>query len=179
MRLFLNYLLLSVAGLAVVAVFLAGPLFHRAGLDERDHPSDQELEATFLKNEADFELLVRMAKEDSSVVRIAPDFTWLKTNAAWPRPLSELGFTSERWQEYRRLFSRLDLPAGILNYQPDSIMFLASTRGLLTGGSSKGYVYSLKDPAPIVESLEHVSFKDSRIAYKRVKGHWYLFYEVS
>ncbi|HEV7683811.1 MAG TPA: hypothetical protein VGO68_16905 [Pyrinomonadaceae bacterium] len=172
-------MLLSLGGLAAVAVVGAGVLFLSVGFDARAHPLDQELEANFLKHEADFELLARMAKEDANVVRIAPDFTWLTNNAAWPRPQSALGFTSDRWEAYRTLFSKLDLPAGIVNYQPDTIMFLASTRGLVTGGSAKGYAYSIKDPVPIVESFENVSFKDSRIAYKRLKGHWYLFYEVS
>jgi hypothetical protein len=179
MRLFISHILLSLAGLAVIAVVFCGVLFLSYGFGERPHPADQTLETNFLKHEADFDLLVRMAKEDSTVVRIAPDFTWLENNAAWPRPETELGFSNQRWEDYRRLFNKLSLPAGILNYQPDSVMLLASTRGLVTGGSSKGYAYAVKDPSPIFESLESVSFKDSRIAYKRIKGHWFLFYMVS
>ena len=178
MRLLTSHILLSVGGLAVVAAFCF-VMFLSSPFSERPHPADQELQANFTKNEADFELLVRMAKEDSKVLRIAPDFTWLDNNADWPRPESELGFSTQRWKEYQSLFSRLGLPAGILNYQPDVVMFLASTKGLVTGGSSKGYAYSLKEPSPIVDSLENVSFKTSRIAYKRLKGNWYLFYEVS
>lgn len=178
MRLLINHVLLSLAGLGLIAVVLCGVLFI-FGFSEAPHPSDQTLESNFLKNEADFDLLVRMAQADARVVRIAPDFTWLDTNAAWPRPQSELGFSIERWEEYRTLFSKLGLSAGILNYQPESVMLVASSQGLVTGGSSKGYAYSIKEPPHLVDSLENVSFKDSRIAYKRIKGHWYLFYEVS
>jgi hypothetical protein len=147
------------------------------------HPSDDSLIQNFQNHEADFELLVRMAKEDSHVVRIASDFTWTDTNAAWPRPESELGFSAERWDEYRRLFKKLELKAGILNYQPDLVLLTASTQGLLTGGSGKGYAYSLKEPSPIVESLDNVSFKGSEksmnFAYWKLKGNWYLFYNVN
>ena len=105
------------------------------------HPSDDTLLRNFQEHEADFALLARMASEDSRVVRIAYDFTWLEDNAGWPRPESELGFSRQRWDEYRRLFRKLDLEAGLLNHQPDIILFLASTKGLMTGGSMKGYAY--------------------------------------
>jgi hypothetical protein len=147
------------------------------------HPSDDSLIQNFQSHEADFDQLIRMAAEGSKVVRIASDFTWTEKSAAWPRPESELGFSKERWDEYRRLFKKLDLDAGILNYQPDLVFLVASTQGLLTGGSGKGYVYSLKEPSPIVESLKDVSFEGSEksmnFAYKKLKGHWYLFYDVT
>jgi len=179
MRVFINHLLLSLAGLGVIAVVLCGVVFLSIGFSESPHPSDQKLESNFSKNEADFDLLIRMARADARVVRIASNFTWLDTNAAWPRPQSELGFSNERWEEYRRLFGKLGLSGGILNYQPESVMLVASSKGLVTGGSSKGYSYSVKEPPHLVASLENVSFKDSRIAYKRIKGNWYLFYLVS
>jgi hypothetical protein len=170
---------LSLAGLAAI-VAVPTLIFALMSLRESaPHPSDKSLEQTFLAHEADFNKLVDMCNADAHVVRIAPDFTWMDNNAAWPRPESELGFSRQRWEEYRSLFSKLGLTAGILNYQPDSVMFLASTRGLVTGDSSKGYAYSLKPPETIVDSLENATFSKSRIAYKRLKGNWYLFYMVS
>src|SRR6266446_5918792 len=71
------------------------------------HPSDKYLEQTFFAHESDFNKLVEMCNADSHVVRIAPDFTWLDNNAAWPRPESELGFSTQRWGQYRTLFSKL------------------------------------------------------------------------
>ena len=171
--------LLSLAGLAAI-VAVPSLIFGLIYLDESSpHPSDQYLEKTFVSHEVDFNKLVEMSNVDSHVVRIAPDFTWLDNNAGWPRPESELGFSKQRWDEYRSLFSKLGLKSGILNYQPDLILFLASTKGLVTGGSSKGYAYSLKQPEVVVESLDHADFSKSRIVYKHLKGNWYLFYEVS
>jgi hypothetical protein len=174
---------LSLCGLAAITL-VPTALFSLAALDtDSPHPSDQYLGKTFIAYEADFEKLVRMSNEDSHVIRIAPDFTWLDNNAAWPRPESELGFSKQRWDEYRSLFSKLELKSGVLNYQPDLILFIASSKGLVTGGSSKGYAYSVKDPPLIVESLDNYSFKDSdkdiNLAYRKLKGHWYLYYEVS
>jgi hypothetical protein len=147
------------------------------------HPSDDSLIRNFQSHEADFDVLAQMSQQDPNLIRIAPDFTWTDKSAAWPRPESELGFSNQRWDEYRSLFRKLDLKSGILNYQPDLILFLASTKGLVTGGSSKGYAYSVKEPPLIVESLDDYSFKDSKkdinIVYRKLKGNWYLFYEVS
>ena len=170
---------LSLAGLAVI-IAVPALIFGLMYLDESaPHPSDQYLENIFLAHEADFDKLVEMSNADLHVVRIAPDFTWLDNNAGWPRPESQLGFSPQHWDEYRSLFTKLGLKSGIVNDSPDFVMFLASTKGLLTGGSSKGYAYSLKQPEFIVDSLDHASFANTRIVYKRIKGNWYLFYEIS
>lgn len=150
---------------------------------DSEHPSDAELEKNFYKHEADFDLLAQMAIEDADMIRIAPDFTWHKDNADGFASKAKYGFSDERWNEYKQLFPRLGKNNGILNYQPDLILVLASSRGMVTGGSSKGYAYSSNEPLPISDSLDNVNFKDSQkeinIAYKRLKGNWYLYYKVS
>jgi hypothetical protein len=80
----------------------------------RPFPRDAELSQRLAAHHKDFEQLVAMAKADKELVRIAPDFTWTTNSVAWPRPASELGFTTERWDEYRRLFHTLGIEAGIL-----------------------------------------------------------------
>src|SRR5436190_3345893 len=70
-----------------------------------EHPSDASLVRNFQKHEESFNKLVRMSNEDSQVIRIAYDFTRLETNWAWPRPESKIGFSKERWNDYRRLFT--------------------------------------------------------------------------
>src|ERR1043166_9895004 len=91
------------------------------------HPSDQYLERVFAANQPEFEKLISMANEDSHVVRIASDFTWLDTSAAWPRPESGLGFSNQRWDEYRRLFSTLGLTSVRENEPPAFVLFLRSS----------------------------------------------------
>jgi hypothetical protein len=115
------------------------------------------------------------------VQRIASEFTWLQNNAGWPRPESELGFSRQRWDEYRKLFKELKITGGLARspqQQPIDIMFIASSYGLATGGSYKGYLYSTEEQSPIVDSpeLEQAEMKNTRSVYKKLKGNWYIFY---
>ena len=150
---------------------------------DSEHTSDAELEKNFYAHEADLNLLAQMAIEDAGMIRIAPDFTWHKDNADGKASKAKYGFSDERYEEYKQLFRKLGKNNGILNYQPDQILVLVSSRGMVTGGSLKGYAYLPKEPTELRESLDNVSFKNSEkhidIAYKRLKGNWYLFYEVS
>src|SRR5207248_7491503 len=171
----------AIGGIAVVgilSIFLLrarlSPLVHH----DESHPSDKALEAIFKEHEADFKQLIAMSNVDAKVVRVAPDFTWLDNNPRWPRPESEIGFSMERWDQYRELFKRLDLRKGLSRY-PDgnTIEFIASTQGLLTGGSSKGYIYSTKNLTPLYDSLDQPApSSQGKYVYKRLKTNWYLYY---
>ena len=142
-----------------------------SGCSERPHPSDDELLTTFNAREGEFETLAAMFREDTHMVRIAPDFL---------RP--EGGITKERWDAYRDLFQKLGLRSGIaLSGQPvDAIEFLASTNGYVVGGGSeKGYVYRENPPKQLLDSLDNLHFHDSKgfdTAYRHITGNWYLFY---
>jgi len=148
-------------------------------LDSSEHLPDEALIKRFYRYEKDFETLAQMAAEDSKVTRIANDFTWLENNAAWPRPGSELGFSRERWENYRRLFNKLGIKGGISRKgHPETIFLLSSTTGLATGGDEKGYAYCGHEPTPLVDSLDSIPIevKSLQQVYKRVKGNWYLYY---
>lgn len=151
--------------------------------DDAPHIRDEVLLNNFQQHKADFDLLARMAKQDSNMVRIADDFTWTTDSVAYPRPESELGITNERWEEYKKIFKKIKLDNGILNYQPDKTFLMASSRGLLTGGSSKGYAYLTEKPEIVVDSLNDFQFEKSEkrrlAAYKQITENWYLYYEVS
>ena len=152
------------------------------------HPSDDELIHNFQKNDVDFYKLIGMSNEDSKVIRIANDFTRLENNWAWPRPELELGFSQQRWGEYRSLFNKLGLKAGIERDPIENgtaIFLIASTKGLAVSGSSKGYVYSEKELKPVLDSLNDAKVKDylerekpqnEITLYRRIKGNWYIFH---
>jgi hypothetical protein len=150
---------------------------------DRPHPSDDELLLVFNAHEAEFDQLELMCREDAHMSRVAPDFTWKKDNVAWPRPESELGITKERWDEYRELFTKLGIRDGLGNYQPDEARLFVNDRGLVTGGSSKGYAYLYKPPKHLQNSLDNFDFKnsnaDGETAYRHIRGNWYLYYDVS
>ncbi len=149
------------------------------------HPSDDNLIRNFQRNDADFNRLVSMSNEDSKVIRIANDFTRLENNWAWPRPDSELGFSKQRWDEYRALFSKLGLESG-LSREIDSkgpvIYLTAFSKGMVNRGSSKGYAYSEHDLSPVFDSLDKKPVELSKrqehdVVYRQIKPHWYLSYD--
>jgi hypothetical protein len=152
---------------------------------KREHPADAKLIEAFQKNEAVFNELVQMSNGDSNVIRIAHDFTRLETNWAWPRPNSLLGFSNERWDQYRALFKKANLSSGLertTNATSTAIFFFASSKGMTFRGSSKGYAYSQEALSPLLESLDQHPFDPQNpqkhgVAFKRIKEHWYLFYD--
>lgn len=44
--------------------------------------------------------------------------------------------------------------------------------------SSKGYAYSTQEPQPLVESLDDLKAEEYVMAYRKVKGNWYLYYRA-
>jgi hypothetical protein len=170
---FLVYcLLILLVSLACSAVF------------DNSHSSDAALIRNFELHEQDFDTLIEMAKVDSHVVRIAYDFTWLDNNYHWPRPDSEIGLTKERWDDYKRIFSKLGLKEGLSWSSDGSIVLVASTRGMSTDGSAKGYAFSTKPLAPTFDSLDNIAseirngkLKPGVPVYRKIKEGWYLYYE--
>jgi hypothetical protein len=171
-----------------IVILLAAASAHRprlgfAGLGSSccDHPSDAELIHRLEVHRADFERLVAMSATDSSVIRVAPSFTRLEDNWAWPRSDDLLGFSPERWREYRQLFDRLDLENGLerVNGEHAAVYLLASAFGLVTGGSSKGYVHATQSPGRLYASLDAppADIESNVTVYRHVGGSWYLYYE--
>ena len=163
------------------------------------HASDSVLTKNFYDHEADFNMLVKMANEDSNASTIHPSFVCLKNiddwppsiylyeNEAWPRSESELGFTNRRWSGYRSLFKKLNLESGIdhKHDMPDAIFFTASINfseidEAETAVTEKGYVYSPKGIYnSLTSSLDGIEINRPAIFYKKLNGNWYLYYEWS
>ncbi len=175
--------------LCKISILIWLPILILAACDpfnaDASHPSDEELIRNFQKHEADFNKLVGMSNEDSKVIRIAPEFTRLKDNWAWPRPDSELGFSRQRWEEYKTLFHVLGLKSG-LSREPSlegAIIFMtSSSKGMTFRGSSKGYAYSDREITPLLNSLDEDQSKLAKqrkhgVVYKRISDRWYLSYD--
>jgi hypothetical protein len=140
-------------------------------------PSDAELETVFAHRRQEFETLAAMAERDRSVVRIAPDFTWLENDLRWPRPDDQLGFSRERWEQYRSLFRQLHLEAGVARTEshPGVLFLIASAKGLVTGGSDKGYAFSRVKLASVDVALDRVPRREGVPVFKHLDGDWYLY----
>lgn len=150
---------------------------------DSEHPSDAALEENFYAHEADLNLLAQMAIEDDGMTLITPTSTWHKDSTFGPESKAEYGFSDERYEQYKQLFSRLGKNNGISNHQPNQMLVAISSNGTVTRISSKGYAYLPEKPAELRESLDKVVFEDYRkshnIAYKHLKGNWYLYYSVT
>jgi hypothetical protein len=147
---------------------------------------DPDLDASFRRNTDVFEKLLGMAEQDSHLIRIAPEFTWLDSSSKWPR--DDIGFSNARWDEYRTLFKSLALTEGIVRTHdfPAAVFFVAHSNGLCTGGSSSGYVYSTAALAPTSKSPTDALNTEARnnpgrhyaYVFEPLKTNWYVFYEV-
>src|SRR5438132_1459524 len=73
--------------------------------------SDARLKGTFDKNRDEFSTLLHMANEDRHVARIDFHSTAVDGDSSWPR--KEIGFSDQRWDEYRSLFRKLGITSGI------------------------------------------------------------------
>jgi hypothetical protein len=148
-----------------------------------DYP---ELQGNFLRGAAGLERLRTMAVQDAHLIRIAADFTWLDTDTKWPR--ENIGFSQARWSEYRLAFKELSLLEGIVRTEdfPDAIFFITRAKGLCTGGSSAGYIFSTAPLTPTTRSPQDDLDGEARknpsrhyaYVFKPLKANWYAFYQI-
>jgi hypothetical protein len=119
--------------------------------------------------------ILEMQKEDSRIVRIAPSFTRLDNDWSWPR--KDIGFTEKRWNEYRALFRKARISDGI---QKDDgfVFFFVSSQGLAIAGTSRGFVFTKRNPSPVVRSFDDCP-REEGLCYIALEEHWYLFQWVT
>ena len=182
-------LIAIVGGGAVVLIGTSSP-----------HSPDSALIKKFSENESDFNLLMKMAGEDAkaSIIRMGfvglenkgawPPAIYLDEDKVWPRSESELGFSQQRWDEYRRLFKKLHLHGINRKHEmPDAVFFtssmdFSSLDGYEEAVTEKGYVYSAREiHGSLTGSLDGLKINRPAMFLKRLneRDHWYLFYEWS
>ena len=183
-------------------LFNFGATGSAAGLDEKSllalsrssEPTNEdvrsldnpELQGNFSREAEELENLRAMAAQDVHLMRIASDFTLLDTEATWPR--ENIGFSEARWDEYRSAFKQLSLLEGIVRTEdfPGSIFFITRAKGLCTGGSSAGYVFSTTPLTPTSNSPQNDLDSEARrdpnkhyaYVFRPLKANWYAFYEI-
>jgi hypothetical protein len=148
-------------------------------------PSDASLTRRFHNHRSELETLARMSQEDADVIRVADDFTRVKNDWNWPRPQSKWGITPERWDQYRLLFSRVGLGAGLQKDEAGNVYFIVHTEGFVTHGAEKGFVYCghAGNPdnvfLPCAEQRteghrgQHDGYEGN--AYRKLADNWYIF----
>ncbi|HEX8774518.1 MAG TPA: hypothetical protein VF735_13160 [Pyrinomonadaceae bacterium] len=163
------------------------------------HATDSALTKNFSDHQADFNILVKMANEDSRVRIIESSFVgldnkdgwppsiYLHENEAWPRSEAELGFTKQQWDKYRSLFQKLNLESGMKRKHdmPDAIFFTASMDfsemdEAEAAVTEKGYVYSPKGIYySLTGTLDGIEINRPAIFFEKLNDNWYLYYEWS
>ena len=146
-------------------------------------PSDFELRDRFFQKQSDFVRLVQMSNQDQHVTVIDSHATYLDSDVSWPR--KDIGFSEERWNEYRRMFRKLGVDGGLsrrMDY-PFAVFLNAYASGGVLGSSGKGYVYSEKSLSPLVNSLDvmprdlYNKNRGHAIVFEALTNNWYMFRE--
>lgn len=143
------------------------------GCYEVTHPSDQAMEERLRLSQPDFDKLIDMLKEDSDVVRLGHSFAFFNQD-------SRRSLSTERMNEYGRLFDKLALRKGVHRDRSYVIRLIASSHDGIFIKSEKSYVYSTIELSPQVDSLDNIIKTDKgdhTPVFKKISNNWYLYYE--
>lgn len=140
-------------------------------------PSDKTMEERFRSNEADFNKLITMYKEDK-LFELTPEAAYVE-----PANGNDRGVKTElpppRMEEYRRLLRQVNAGHVIGTGRKVVLYVFEGNVGWLESDyQSKSYVYAEKPPSSIVVSLDRkndLPDNDYLIdAYKKIADKWYL-----
>jgi hypothetical protein len=142
--------------------------------------SDAQLEIRLIKYRTDFDQLIKMADEDRGVARIAEKFYKLNSNNSSPIFEPADMFSRTRWDQYRKLFQRLDLKNGLMRLPeyPNVIFLVPFENVLIQWGSEsydKGFAYSPQPLSPSMDSLDNPNPIRQKNTFKHLMGNWNLY----
>ena len=174
--------------LIVVCLSLLASLSGIITFSSKSLTSDKQLTEHFYEHQASFEEVVKMANQDSSVRSISYDHVFLNDYETWENDNQE-GFSTKRWKKYKELYKQIGLFIHSISKEKEMLKISSASiavsdkHPLLIDKSesiviSKGYVYSLKEPAPLVKTLDNMGFDSNEgIYYKKIGEHWYLYFD--
>jgi hypothetical protein len=145
------------------------------------HPSDEQMIEEFERNPQAYTSLAEMAREDSKFSRISYEFVHPNWSLAEDEQLSSIEEPS--WNEYRQRFDDLHLASGVTIYDHGVIELIRSSTGLVTSGSSKGFLNAgeLPDDIRLISEDEPLACEpgSSGTCYvaKRIAPDWFLVLE--
>lgn len=136
------------------------------------HQFDAVLIKNFLENRADFELLRKMATEDTGILFINNEKVIYADPAA-------ANMTVARIRDYRTLFKRAGVKDISVSFDRNIINLTSSRRGLATHNSQKSYMY-IEGPVfgdELLADLDEFSSSEIGSGLRRIDGNWYLHFE--
>lgn len=155
---------------AVIFVFSATGCFFSSP------PSDKSMEEKFRSNEAAFNRLVVMMREDMNLETVDLDSAYLPSKEIGDaRPKANI--PAKRMDEYRRLLKQI----GVQQIRGgSSVIFPVWESGTIDPMNSglKSYLYTEMLPSPLLDSLDDTSKLPSQtgedLGYKKIAENWYL-----
>jgi hypothetical protein len=133
--------------------------------------TDRGLEERFRVHETDFQRLVQMMREDS-------EFSSVTHHAVYRAYDIKVTPPSNRFDDYRRLLSKLDLASVSRADGTDRIYFAVWNKAdFFMGGTNEYFVYAETPPADaqyLVESLDKLRGQTDAFAFKKFSDRWYL-----
>lgn len=114
-----------------------------------------------------------------------------RVDNSWTRPdnLKRIGLDQEDIEDYRSNFKKLNVPRGFYAY-PDQIVYVVYAYGLSVSGTSRGYLYSKKQPKNFfkkncghserpLKKIDDFSgcegYATSYTIYQQIDENWYIF----
>lgn len=174
----IKWILLSIGSLCAILVGGVGLL---GTYCPPPHDTDKVMLRNFADNRAVFEKIVTQLQHDKDIRRV--DDNWYRLADGKARRDNP-----ERIIQYRELFKKISTERGIyVSYSSGgdiSVLFLANCQGMVTGGSSKGYLY---EPAPkedllLVDNIDDYDpqkdlWRSYWAVHRKIEGAegWYLY----
>jgi hypothetical protein len=159
-------LLLGIPAAFVVVIFIAR--------EAVKPPSDSAMLGHFERQQTTFESLVKMASADKGLARVDENWTM-------PANTQSVGVSRERLAAYRKLLRDAGTPRGFKALSDDAgYDFYFWLRGsAISDDVQKGFAYRTTPPPGIVQALDGVHVEPGKymVAYRHIRGSWYLFYE--
>jgi hypothetical protein len=144
--------------------------------EAHEPPSDAAMLRDFTPHEATFNTLVEMIAADKALDRVDENWTM-------PADTKSVGVSPERLADYRRLLRDAGTPRGFqVSPAHDEFKFFYWLRGsAISDDMDKGFAYRTTPPASTVQTLDGIrsESRDAFVAYRHVRGNWYLFYEFT
>lgn len=161
--------------IAILVIFVVAPVLFPAFITWdlgllTPHPGDDELIALLNEHRPDFDRLLLMFEQDTPVQAVHPRYL---------RPGNAIG--EERWNEYRALFKKLGIAAGMYRYSGKAVWFIMEAKGSVLGGSVKGLVYRPDKPELLYENLDEppANLQENQDAFRKIDDDWFIIYSYN
>lgn len=154
-------------GLAAIVLGLSASVLYRVVYPA--HPTDEALAERLLRHRAELDALAEMVRTDQ-LNQVTDDGEY--------QGQAQHTLAPERLALYRTRLRVVGVRL-IVDRHDEGLLFMVNARGMATAGSYKGYVLSVDQPAPLVNSLDAPTQANSqhKTIYKAIVDHWYLYFQ--